>query len=97
MGKKLYRVKVVLYVMAENESAACVAATRAKFDIFECVSRKVDAIDPEWKDAIPYNADDERTCGEILSTQYPLALREQMPLYIKSSFQPFDIRSSVSR
>lgn len=40
MEKKLYRVKVVLYVMAENELAACVAATQAKFDIFECAARE---------------------------------------------------------
>ncbi len=40
MDKKLYRVKVTLYVMAENESEACVAATNAHFDIFECAAKK---------------------------------------------------------
>ena len=35
MEKKLYRVKVILYVMAENSSDACAAATRANFDILE--------------------------------------------------------------
>jgi hypothetical protein len=67
MEKKLYRVKVVLYVMAENESEACVAATAANFDIFECAARKVDHVEPAWEDAIPYNSDDGRTCAEILS------------------------------
>ena len=55
MEKKLYRVKVVLYVMAENESEACVAATRARFDIFECAAKKAENVDSEWKDAVPYN------------------------------------------
>ena len=69
MNKKLYRVKVVLYVMAENESDACLAATRAHFDIFECVARKAEHLEPGWDNAIPYNADDYRTCSEILASQ----------------------------
>ncbi len=69
MEKKLYRVKVVLYVMAENESDACVAATNARFDIFECTARKADHLDRGWEDAIPYNSDDFRTCSEVLAGQ----------------------------
>ncbi len=69
MEKKLYRVKVTLYVMGENESDACIAATNAKFDIFECSAKKADHLDPGWEDAIPYNSDDLRTCGEILQGQ----------------------------
>lgn len=69
MPKKLYRVKVVLYVMAENESEARVAATNARFDIFECTARKAERIDPGWDNAIPYNAEDGRTCAEIFAGQ----------------------------
>ncbi len=69
MDKKLYRVKVTLYVMAENESEACVAATNAKFDIFECTAKKAESIEQGWDNAIPYNADDERTCTEILASR----------------------------
>ena len=69
MEKKLYRVKVVLFVMAENESDACVAATRARFDIFECTAKRAVKIDPEWNDAIPYNTNDDRTCSEIMGSQ----------------------------
>lgn len=69
MEKKLYRVKVVLYVMAENESDARVAATNSKFDIFECKAAKADHLEPGWEDAIPYNSDDFRTCAEILAGQ----------------------------
>ena len=69
MEKKLYCVRVTLYVMAENASGACVAATRAPFDIFECHARKAEHLDDGWMTAIPYNADDDRTCAEILETQ----------------------------
>lgn len=69
MEKKLYCVKVVLYVMAENASGACVAATQAPFDIFECTARRAERIDRGWENAIPYNADDERTCAEILASE----------------------------
>ncbi len=79
MEKKLYRVKVTLYVMAENESEARVAATNAKFDIFECAAKKADRLDPGWEDAIPYNADDLHTCAEILAGQ-------QKMIYLSSPF-----------
>ena len=69
MEKKLYRVRVTLYVMAENASGACVAATKAPFDIFECHARKADHVDPDWENAIPYNSDDERTCEEVLASE----------------------------
>ncbi len=69
MEKKLYCVRVTLYVMAENASGACVAATRAPFDIFECHARKADHVDVEWENAIPYNADDDRPCAEILARE----------------------------
>jgi hypothetical protein len=65
MAKKLYRVDVVLYVMAETESVACAVATTIKFDMFECMVEKVKFLDPAWQDVVPYNADDERTCSEI--------------------------------
>lgn len=72
MPRKLYRVKVILYVMAENESEARVAATDARFDIFECTARKAEYVDPAWLNAIPYNAEDERTCGQIFTDQKQL-------------------------
>ena len=81
MEKKLYRVKVVLYVMAENESEACVAATAANFDIFECAARKAEHIEPAWEDAVPYNSDDGRTCAEVLSN------REQIFLPLNQSME----------
>jgi hypothetical protein len=64
--KKLFRVDVVLYVMAENESVACAVATEVKFDVFECVPERVRFLDPLWEDAIPYNYDNELTCKEIM-------------------------------
>jgi hypothetical protein len=95
MEKKLYRVKVVLFVMAENESDACAAATQAPFDIFECTARKAESVDPEWKDAIPYNADDDRTCAEILPhvphTARPRLHSVKLPSYVEAGIRAFDI------
>ena len=76
--KKLYCVHVTLYVMAENTSEACVAATRAPFDIFECTARRADQVGAEWADSIPYNTDDERTCAQILAV--PQAIESPAPL-----------------
>ena len=94
MEKELYRVKVVLFVMAENESAARVAATRARFDIFECVAKRAEKVDAEWNDAIPYNADDDRTCLEIMIEKSPAVLPKaypaKLPAYLESSIKIFE-------
>ena len=97
MEKKLFRVKVVLYVMAENESEACVAATNARFDIFECAARKAEFLDPAWEDAIPYNSDDDRTCSEIMSNKQrtirPEAQPWKLPAYVEAGIRTFDIEN----
>ena len=101
MKKKLYRVRVVLFVMAENVSDACVAATRARFDIFECAAGKAEKVDRGWEDAIPYNADDDRTCSEILANKQQTARPEtrlmKLPSYVEAGIRAFDIdnRSSI--
>ena len=93
MEKKLYRVKVVLFVMAENEADACVAATQARFDIFECTAKKAGYVEPEWNDAIPFNADDERTCSEIMANDQPIARPEtrqvKLPAYVEAAIRDF--------
>jgi hypothetical protein len=65
--KKLYEVNRKYYVMAENESEAEYA-----FDIdwTACTTEiyRAKSIDSEWFDAIPFNSDDDRTCGEILKS-----------------------------
>ncbi len=66
MNKKLHRVEIVLYVMAEDVFEACWAATQAPFDVFECTASEAEALDPGWEDAIPYNSDDDCTCAETL-------------------------------
>ena len=94
MEKKLYRVKVVLFVMAENESDASMAATQARFDIFECSAKKAEFVDPAWNDAIPYNSNDERTCSEIMAnkqqTTRPEARSRKLPSYVEASIRAFD-------
>lgn len=79
MDKKLYRVRVTLYVMAENASGACVAATKAPFDIFECHARKAEHLEAGWEDAVPYNADDDRTCAELLTVENTLRSSAAVP------------------
>ncbi|HTX92897.1 MAG TPA: hypothetical protein VMC09_16925 [Anaerolineales bacterium] len=79
MEKKLFRVKVILYVMAENESDACVAATNAQFDIFECSARKAEHVDPGWEEAVPYNSTDDRTCAEVFASQQQV-IHKSIPL-----------------
>jgi hypothetical protein len=94
MEKELYRVKVVLFVMAENESASRVAATRARFDIFECSAKKAESVTPQWNDAIPYNADDDRTCLEIVinkkQTAHPMDHRAKLPAYVEAGIKIFE-------
>ena len=87
MDKRLYRVKVVLFVMAENESEACVAATRSRFDIFECSARRAENVDPEWSDAVPYNADDDHTCLEIMTKQQQIPCPEPRSLKLRSNLK----------
>ena len=99
MEKKLYCVRVVMYVMAENASGACVAATKAPFDIFECRARKADRIDDDWQDAIPYNADDERNCAEVLAAEKrerPAPLVIQPPVHYQSASMRMTIKSAPS-
>jgi|GEM_PF-6787922 len=80
MAKKLFHVKVDLYVMAEDEWDAKVAATQAKFDIFECTAREADSLLPEWEDAVPYNASDSRTCAQIFSRNKTRKPRASYPI-----------------
>jgi hypothetical protein len=78
--------------MAENESAARLAATQSHFDIFECAARKANFIDTAWNDSIPYNADDDRTCSEIMANNQPVAPREaRQPAYAKTGLRAFDV------
>jgi hypothetical protein len=88
MEKKLFRVKVILYVMAENESEARVEATNAHFDIFECSAKKATKLDPGWDDAIPYNSEDSRTCAQIISSVQQIAHRPAHPYTQSRKWQP---------
>ena len=87
MDKRLYRVKVVLFVMAENESEACVAATRSRFDIFECSAKRAENVDPEWSNAVPYNADDDHTCLEIMTNKPQIPSFELRSLKLRSNLK----------
>jgi ADP-heptose:LPS heptosyltransferase len=79
--------------MAEDGAEACAAATLARFDVFECTARKAENVAPEWNDAIPYNADDERTCAEIMcnhpQTARPKTQLIKLPAYIEAAIHVF--------
>jgi hypothetical protein len=101
MEKELYRVRVVLFVMAENESAARVAATRARFDIFECTAKRAENVDAEWNDAIPYNADDDRTCLEVMTNKKQVARPKphpaKLPAYVETGIKIFEAENQSTQ
>jgi len=88
--KKLYEVTVehTVYVMAEDDNEAKweaeLALDDSRYDIQPdsvIASRVKSYIDKEWRDGQPYNqdADDERTCAEILEDERIRALRDAEP------------------
>jgi hypothetical protein len=68
MTKKLYHVEITVYVMAEDEVDAAFIATR-ECQPEEAEVYKADFVDSSWWKAIPYGADDDTPCGEILKMQ----------------------------
>ncbi len=64
--KKLYRVDAFWYVMAEDKEEA----VDYKPMLSECskeasLASEVGVDYPDWWEAIPFNSDDDRTCGQI--------------------------------
>ena len=49
---------------------------------------------PEWNDAIPYNADDDRTCLEIMTdkkqTARPNVHPAKLPAYLETGIKIFE-------
>lgn len=62
--KRLYRVTVMFMVLAENETAAEYAEQYPDGASVEV--EMANSVPSDWRDAIPYGGDDNRTCGEIL-------------------------------
>jgi len=75
MEKKCIASKWFLFVMAEDEGEACVAATGALRHL-RLYGQESRIYRTGMDDAIPFNADDERTCAEIMSDKSPTALPE---------------------
>jgi hypothetical protein len=80
--------------MAENASEACVTATKAPFDIFECTARKAERVDAGWEASIPYNADDDRTCAEVLASEP--AFRSSTSFLATSAHRESTLRAPLS-
>lgn len=98
MEKQLFQVKIVLYVMAENEADAYTVASRVQFDNSQYEVSKAAKIEPEWMDAIPYNADNDQTCSEIAFNKQLPAHTEictrPIPCYAESKISVFNLENS---
>lgn len=78
--KKLYRVDMMVMVMAEDEDEAINVATGWGIEIApdDCDATEgssgypygwEDSYPYEWEDSIPFGSDDDRTCKEILEDE----------------------------
>ena len=70
--KKLYEVKILLYVVAENKDDAKYEAMKV-YDPDTCDVEVTGAktIDSRWVNAIPFGAEDDRKCKEYLIHDSP--------------------------
>ncbi len=66
--KHLYKIEMLAYVMAENSFEAEHLAVRNAPNIL-CEAYPAHCVDGEWWDWIPFGADDDRTCGQILQAE----------------------------
>lgn len=66
--KQLYKLEIYCYVMAEDELEAQDIRIR---HLGACSRFAIEAetVHPDWLDTIPFNSDDDRTCGQILEAQ----------------------------
>ncbi len=67
--KKLYRVETSYYVMAENREDARTVRPRFLDLDLDVSIEEATSVDYSWRDAIPFEADGDKTCGEILKEQ----------------------------
>ena len=65
--KNLYKVEAMWYVMAEDEMEAQILKPDAidETSIFVMEASEV-GVDADWWDAIPFNSDTDKTCGQIM-------------------------------
>ena len=72
---KLYRVELqtAVFVVADNEDAAGeiakehVSDEAEFFEVFCNEIERIDSVDPDWRDSIPYGGDANTTISQILS------------------------------
>ena len=69
--KKLYCVEITVMVMAENKEEAAEIASREALPE-SCEANEAFSVPSEWYGAIPFGADDEKTCAQILKHQREL-------------------------
>ena len=89
MTKKLFKVEIddLVYVMAKSctEAEAEARYEISKSDIkMYAYEVKEDRYDSDWKDAIPYNSDDDKTVGEICEE---LKAQKEKKEYMEKHYQ----------
>lgn len=87
MTKLLYGVEITVYVMAEDEDEAkSLAVTNCEEDNAEAW-QAFSSVASEWSNAIPFGADDNMTCGDILKLQRARSTPVGMPASKHNSIQ----------
>ncbi len=66
--KHLYEIEARWYVLAEDEVEAQDIRPDSLADV-SVFAIEANIVDADWWDAIPYNGDDDKTCGQILQAQ----------------------------
>ena len=68
--KRLYRVDAFWYVMAESkEDAVEIKPDWGAVDIGSTLTRD-SGLDIGWWDVLPFNNDDNRSCGQVIHDNY---------------------------
>ena len=69
--KKLYKVEMTVYVVAETNICAVEAALEYEVEIApdDCQSVEVKTVPKNWETAIPWGEEDDRTCAELLKAK----------------------------
>lgn len=63
--KKLYRVDAFWYIMADSEETAKAYKPMLSECDIEVELARDTGVDIDWWDALPFNGDTDRTCGQI--------------------------------
>jgi hypothetical protein len=66
MTKKLYEATITIYVMAENDIEAQIAATNMDEPFTSWDVMEVEQVEEKWMFLIPWGEDSDRCCFDII-------------------------------